>query len=232
MDAVPEEVLAAVPANPPKQPKQETPAAAVGSGGRSAGAPTGRSLAKASRRAAILDAAAALFADRGYNGVSIEELGAAAGVSGPAVYRHFSGKPGVLTALLVGVSEDLLAGGKAVAAESSTPEESLRRLVEFQVDFALRQANVIRVQDRDLNSLPAPDKRTVRQLQRQYVEVWVDALSALHPGSPPPLLRDRAQAVFGLINSTSHTLNGKMLARDTARLRSLLETMAWAALNA
>ena len=193
---------------------------------------TGRSLAKASRRAAMLDAAASLFAERGYNGVSIEELGAAAGVSGPAVYRHFSGKPAVLSALLVGVSRDLLEGGKAVVSASATPEIALRGLVEFQVDFALRQADVIRVQDRDLGSLPEDDERTVRSLQRQYVEVWVDALSALHPDSDLPLLRDRAQGVFGLINSTSHTVHSGKGARETARLRSLLDRMAWAALNA
>ncbi|MCC3297094.1 TetR/AcrR family transcriptional regulator [Arthrobacter caoxuetaonis] len=195
-------------------------------------ATTGRSAAKASRRAAMLDAAAALFAERGYNGVSIEELGAAAGVSGPAVYRHFSGKPAVLSALLVGVSKDLLEGGIAVVAESSTAQEALTGLIEFQVDFALRQSNVIRVQDRDLASLPEDDERTVRSLQRQYVEVWVDAISALHPDSGLPLLRHRAQAVFGLINSTSHTLTSKTTARETVRLRDLLERMAWAALNA
>ena len=180
----------------------------------------------------MLDAAAALFAEKGYNGVSIEELGAAAGVSGPAVYRHFSGKSAVLSALLIGVSKDLLEGGIAVVSESDTAEAALSGLIEFQVDFALRQPNVIRVQDRDLASLPEEDERTVRQLQRQYVEVWVDAISALHPKSDLPLLRHRAQAVFGLINSTSHTLTSKTTARETVRLRGLLERMAWAALNA
>lgn len=193
---------------------------------------TGRSAAKASRRAAMLDAAAALFAEKGYNGVSIEELGAAAGVSGPAVYRHFSGKPALLSALLIGVSKDLLEGGIAVVAESDTAEVALSGLIEFQVDFALRQSNVIRVQDRDLASLPEEDERTVRQLQRQYVEVWVDAISALHPKAELALLRHRAQAVFGLINSTSHTLTSKTTARETVKLRALLERMAWAALNA
>ncbi|WP_146363376.1 TetR/AcrR family transcriptional regulator [Arthrobacter yangruifuii] len=193
---------------------------------------TGRSLAKASRRAVMLDAAASLFAERGYNGVSIEELGAAAGVSGPAVYRHFSGKPAVLSALLIGVSEDLLEGGQAVASGSETPEEALRGLVEFQVDFALRQPDVIRVQDRDLGSLPENDARRVRSLQRQYVEVWVEALAALHPGSDLPSLRHRAQGVFGLINSTSHTVHGRISGPETASLRTLLDRMAWAALTA
>ncbi|MBG6180637.1 TetR/AcrR family transcriptional regulator [Arthrobacter sp. CAN_A1] len=193
---------------------------------------TGRSMAKASRRAALLDAAAQLFADRGYNGVSIEDLGAAAGVSGPAVYRHFSNKPAVLAALLAGVSEDLLRGSNAVVADAPDPASALRGLIEFQVDFALRNANVIRVQDRDLNSLTPEDEHTVRFLQRQYVEVWVDVMAKLLPDDDPAQLRRKAHAAFGLINSTPHTTPRRKSSSDIADLRLLLEKMAWSALNA
>lgn len=193
---------------------------------------TGRSRAKASRRAALLDAAAQLFAERGYNGVSIEDLGAAAGVSGPAVYRHFSGKPAVLAALLAGVSEDLLQGSSAVVAEAADPASALRGLIQFQVDFALRNANVIRVQDRDLNSLSPEDEHTVRFLQRQYVEVWVDVMAQLLPDADPSHLRRKAHAAFGLINSTPHTTSRRKPSNDIADLRLLLEKMAWSALNA
>lgn len=192
---------------------------------------TGRSIAKASRRAALLDAAAHLFAVRGYNGVSIEDLGAAAGVSGPAVYRHFAGKPSVLSSLLTGVSEDLLEGGRAVAAAAVTPEDALRALIRFQVEFAVSHADVIRVQDRDLGSLPDEDERNVRSLQRSYVQVWIDELAAFRPDSERPLLRRRVHAVFGLINSTPHTAHGTGPGSDLAALRELLEDMAWAALT-
>lgn len=192
---------------------------------------TGRSIAKATRRAALLDAAAHLFADRGYNGVSIEDLGAAAGVSGPAVYRHFAGKPSVLSALLTGVSEDLLEGGRAVADGASSPEEALRALIGFQVEFALNNADVIRVQDRDLASLPHDDERTVRSLQRGYVQVWVDQLAAYRPDLDRSLLRRKVHAVFGLINSTPHTTHGATPGREVPGLRNLLQDMAWAALT-
>lgn len=193
---------------------------------------TGRSIAKATRRAALLDAAAQLFADRGYNGVSIEDLGAAAGVSGPAVYRHFPGKPSVLSALLTGVSEDLLEGGRAVAAGSASPEEALRGLIRFQVEFALSNADVIRVQDRDLASLAHDDGRTVRSLQRGYVQVWVDELARHLPDTDRSMLRRKVHAVFGLINSTPHTAHGTTSPRELAALRDLLQDMAWAALTA
>ena len=68
------------------------------------GSPTQRSRAKQNRRQALLSAAASLFALHGFSRVSLEDLGAAAGVSGPAVYRHFPGKQAVLADLLVTVS--------------------------------------------------------------------------------------------------------------------------------
>ncbi|TFB56065.1 TetR/AcrR family transcriptional regulator [Cryobacterium tagatosivorans] len=192
-------------------------------------APTPRSLAKADRRQALLAAAASLFARSGFNGASIEDLGTAAGVSGPAVYRHFSGKQAVLAALLVGVSEDLVAGGRAVADRTPDAAEALRSLVRFHVDFALSNPDVIRVQDRDLDSLAEEDRHLVRALQRAYVELWVDVLSRVHPGVDTALLRIRAHATFGLINSTPHSAAA---GASPAAVRALLEQMALTALTA
>ncbi|NKX56647.1 SACE_7040 family transcriptional regulator [Arthrobacter mobilis] len=214
-----------------------TAANATGSTARAAaGRATVRSQAKASRRSALLAAAARLFAERGFNGVSIEDLGAAAGVSGPAVYRHFSSKQAVLSALLTGVSQDLLDGGRAVVRGSSGAEAALRGLIEFHVDFALSHPDVIRVHDRDLDSLPAEESERIRSLQRSYVRVWVDVLAQLLGREDPARLRMRAHAVFGLINSTPHSTprppQGGQGVRDKAWRRKLLETMAWAALKA
>ena len=192
------------------------------------GVPTTRSQAKADRREALLGAAATLFARSGYNGVSIEDLGAAVGVSGPAVYRHFSGKPAVLAALLVEVSETLVAGGQAVVEGAPDAARALRALVRFHTDFALSHLNVIRVQDRDLDSLATADRHQVRALQRTYVELWVHVLGQVHPEVEATLLRIRAQATFGLLNSTPHTLP----ASPSGAVRPLLEEMALAALGA
>jgi AcrR family transcriptional regulator len=190
-------------------------------------ASTTRSRAKALRRQALLDAAAALFARSGFNGVSIEDLGAAVGVSGPAVYRHFSGKQAVLAALLVEVSEKLVAGGQAVVDEAPDATAALRDLVRFHIDFALANPDVIRVQDRDLDSLADADRHRVRALQRSYVELWVRVLGRVHPGVEAALLRIRAQATFGLLNSTPHTLP----ASPRGAVSPLLEEMALAALG-
>lgn len=194
--------------------------------------PTQRSQAKADRRAALLDAAAALFSERGFNGVSIEDLGAAAGVSGPAVYRHFASKQAVLAALLVGVSERLLDGGTRVESAADDPASALRALIVFHVDFAVTEPDTIRVQDRDLDALPGDKRRAVRRLQRRYVELWMRVLGRLHPSLSPDELRMRVQAAFGLINSTPHTARVGGTSVDAAIVRPVLERMAWAGLNA
>lgn len=193
--------------------------------------PTQRSQAKADRRAALLAAAAGMFAERGFNGVSIEDLGSAAGVSGPAVYRHFASKQAVLAALLVGVSENLLDGGAAVEQQAPDAAGALRGLIAFHVDFALAEADTIRVQDRDLDALTAEDRRAVRTLQRRYIELWMRVLGDLHPSLGADELRVRVQATFGLINSTPHSARAAASHSTDASVRPVLERMAWAALT-
>ncbi|MGZ6791662.1 MAG: TetR/AcrR family transcriptional regulator [Mycobacteriales bacterium] len=163
-----------------------------------------------------------MFAEFGYHGVSIEDLGAAVGISGPGVYRHFASKDALLGDLLVGISEDLLQNGLAEVAGARGPADALERLVDRHLEFSLTEPDLIRVQDRDLASLSPADSRQVRRLQRRYVELWVDQLV-------PPLARDdaraRVHAVFGLLNATPHI-------KDAADRRPALRAMALAALRA
>jgi AcrR family transcriptional regulator len=186
--------------------------------------------AGASRRDQILAVAAQLFAKHGFHGVSIADLGAAVGVSGPALYRHFPGKEALLAEMLVGISEHLLAGGQERAAASDDPCEVLAALVAFQAEFALREPELIVVQDRDLANLPTPARRRVRQLQRTYVEIWVDTLRRIHPGLPVESARTAAHGAFGLLNSTPHSAAGAGGARGVGA-SALLQRMALAALG-
>ncbi len=188
---------------------------------------TTRERAKADRRSALLHAAAALFAERGFERVSLEDLGAAVGVSGPAVYRHFVSKQAVLAALLIDVSRELVAGADSVIESSADAASTLRSLIAFHVDFALSNADVIVVQDRDLDSLGSPDRDRVRSLQRGYIEAWVGVLAEIHPATSTAELRIRARATFGLINSTPHSARTS----PRAAVRTLLESMAMAALT-
>ena len=178
------------------------------------------------RREQILQVAAPLFARHGFHGVSIAELGAAVGVSGPALYRHFPGKEALLAEMLVGISQYLLDGGRA-RGRTDDPGQALTELVEFHVDFALQHPQLITVQDRDLANLPVQVRHQVRTLQRAYLQIWVDTLRELIPELSPDAARIAVHGAFGLLNSTPHSATGS----DPHQVAALLRRMAIAALS-
>ena len=178
------------------------------------------------RREQILATAADLFAARGFHGVSVADLGAACGISGPALYKHFPSKDAMLAEMLVSISEELLSTGRARVAAASGPAAAIEALVEWHVDFALREKPLIVVQDRDWESLPGEARETVRELQREYVDLWAAQLRLRDPALALDAARAMAHASFGLINSTPH---GDLL--PDHRMRALLRQMALGALG-
>ncbi|PYC83413.1 TetR family transcriptional regulator [Streptomyces tateyamensis] len=162
------------------------------------------------RRDQIRREAARLFAARGFLGVGVDEIGKAVGISGPGLYRHFSGKDAMLADLLVGISERLLDEGRRRAGAAHTPETALNALISGHVDFALDDSDLITLHDRELLHLKEEDRRRVRRLQREYVELWVTTVQAALPGlaepAAEPAARAAVHAVFGLLNSTPHSI--------------------------
>jgi len=177
------------------------------------------------RREQILDIAAGLFAARGFHGVSVNDIGEACGISGPALYKHFSGKEDLLARSLTSISETLLSEGRRRRAEASDDVAALDALIAWHVEFALTHPALIVIQDREWSNLPAQAQQTVRELQLAYIDEWVETLRALRPELDRPTARAAVQAVFGLLNSTPHS------ARIGAEAMSrLLASMARAAL--
>jgi len=192
---------------------------------------TSRGRQKSDRRSQLLAAAELLIAERGFLAVRLEDIGAAAGISGPAIYRHFAGKEALLVELLVGISTRLLAGAQAVLIGDPDPADALDGLIEFHLDFALSEPDLIRIQDRDLANLPATAQRQVRRAQRRYVETWVGALRALDPALADEQARVMAHAAFGLLNSTPHSMKPAGRSAAPEGTRELLRSMTIAALR-
>ncbi|MFE2627031.1 TetR/AcrR family transcriptional regulator [Streptomyces sp. NPDC001651] len=185
------------------------------------------------RREQILKEAARLFAERGFHGVGVDEIGAAVGISGPGLYRHFPGKDAMLAELLVGISGRLLTGAKRRLAEADgvPAEEVLDSLIEGHIDFALDDRPLITLHDRELDRLRDSDRKLVRQLQRQYVELWVEVVRRVYPELTEPAARSAVHSVFGLLNSTPHLGRpGALPGRGT--MAGLLHRMARGAFGA
>jgi AcrR family transcriptional regulator len=201
------------------------------------------------RRQQILSTAAELFAARGFHGVSMGDIGAAVGVSGPALYKHFAGKEDILGQCLLHASDQLLAGARellsdggarsavgqqgvasaqpveAAGVEAAGAEAALEALIARHADFALDNPALIVVQEREWAALGAEAQAQVRKRQLAYVDVWCDALAPLRPDLSAPQARAAVQAAFGLLNSTPHSAR---IGREA--MRTLLTSMARSAL--
>lgn len=178
------------------------------------------------RRQQILDIAAELFAQKGFHGVSIAELGAACGFSGPALYRHFRSKDAVLAEMLVSISDELLSVGRERVRDADSPSAALHALIDWHVTFALEHKALIVVQDRDWSALPLEAREKVRETQRKYVDVWVKQLRLLDPDLSLKEARASVHATFGLLNSTPHSAF-----LEPEDMRGLLSGMAAKALG-
>jgi AcrR family transcriptional regulator len=178
------------------------------------------------RRQQILSTAADLFAARGFHGVSMGDIGAAVGVSGPALYKHFASKDDILGQCLLHASDQLLAGARELlSAPEAVSEGALEALIARHADFALDNPALIVVQEREWGALDVDTRAQVRKHQLAYVDVWCDALRPLRPDLSATQARAAVQAAFGLLNSTPHSAR---IGRGA--MRTLLTSMARAAL--
>ncbi|QGG39978.1 TetR/AcrR family transcriptional regulator [Aeromicrobium yanjiei] len=157
------------------------------------------------RREQILDTAATLFAERGFHGVSMHDIGGACGISGPALYKHFAGKDDILTQALTSISEQLLAEGRARSLAAPDPSEALDALIAWHIDFALSHPALIVIQEREWANLGVEGRREVRALQLAYIDIWVDVVRRLRDDLDAAEARAAVQATFGLLNSTPHS---------------------------
>lgn len=172
------------------------------------------------RREQILDTAATLFAERGFHGVSVHDIGSACGISGPALYKHFAGKDDILTQSLIAISERLLAEGRSRSETAATADEALAALIDWHIEFALGHPALIVIQEREWANLDSDGRRDVRALQLAYVDIWVDTVQHLRADLDATEARAVVQATFGLINSTPHSarISAAVMAARLARM--------------
>jgi AcrR family transcriptional regulator len=151
------------------------------------------------RRELLLRATAELVAQHGFHAVGITDIGAAAGVTGSAIYRHFESKEAILVALFDLVLDELLDGARR-AVQRARP---LDELIEGHADFAIRERELIKVWSTEGQNLPSDDRSRLRRKQRTYTELWTEALLASRPNSSRQTATATVHAVFGLLNSVA-----------------------------
>jgi AcrR family transcriptional regulator len=101
------------------------------------------------RREQLLDVGREVFAQRGYEATSIEELAARADVSKPVVYEHFGGKEGIYAVVVEREMRQLLDRFTSALAAGGSPRELLERAALVLLDYIEEDTDGFRVLSRD-----------------------------------------------------------------------------------
>ena len=144
------------------------------------------------RRAAILDAAMNVFADRGYHASSIDEIAREAGVSKALIYEHFASKQALWASLLDTQAAEIFRRLAAGAATAEPGEVRLRSGVDAFLTFVEERRGAWRMLFREATD---PEVTAFLDRVRSQVAGVVAALIAAEPAASPDDRADRRQSI-------------------------------------
>ncbi|HEY3603032.1 MAG TPA: TetR/AcrR family transcriptional regulator [Sporichthyaceae bacterium] len=153
------------------------------------------------RRARILEASATLISRHGYHAVAMADIGAAAGIVGSGIYRHFESKSAILAELLAEVMARLEAVAAQIATLHLDDRAALTALIKQHVQVAVHDRYVLRVYYAELQALGETERRQLRRAQRRYLEEWVTVIGPLRPDLADSEVRLLVHGAIGLIQS-------------------------------
>jgi AcrR family transcriptional regulator len=185
----------------------------------------GRRARGLARQRTIVGAAEKLFARHGFAGVSVEQIAHAAELSGPGVYRHFSGKAEILAAVIQPAAEVLF----APMDPQGTPKEQLRAFFIRLAGGTATHGDAIALAHREWPNLPVGDRERYRKATARRVSELVALLRAWRPGIGEG---DASAAVDVAISVSAHVGNPGMRGVLTdRRVRTLLPELSMAVLG-
>lgn len=175
----------------------------------------------------MIAAAAELFRKRGYRGTSIEDIGAAVGTSGPAIYRHFASKEAILVELLQRAVRRAQRDVVSALAAGLSPTETLREILRRSVAHAVEESDLVAMAAAEGRHLSRELRRRIGREQGVILREWVAVLRAVRPALSEPEAVAACRAVFALVTSAARARG-----LSPPATRALAERMAWAALLA
>ncbi|MEM9200243.1 MAG: TetR/AcrR family transcriptional regulator [Actinomycetota bacterium] len=181
------------------------------------------------RRELILEAAVGLFHERGYPATSVDDIGQAVDVSGPAIYRHFSSKEDILVEAIKLAADEVHAVNGRARSESSDPRQLLSAYIRAYTDVAIERSALIAVWTSEARHLSHERRSPMTRRLRSWSTEWIDALC----DARPELDRDEARLlVTGAIGMITSIATGPDRGVPATDLAGSITAMALATLEA
>ena len=169
--------------------------------GTGAAETNGSARRPANRRDLILHAAIDLFHQRGYPATSVDDIGKAVDVPGPAIYRPFSSKEDLLLEAIKLAADEVHAINGRARAESSDARELLAGYIRAYVDVALERSALIAVWNSEARHLSSERRSPMSRRLRSWSTEWVEALQDARPDLDEPTARLLVNGAIGMITS-------------------------------
>ncbi|GAA4691558.1 TetR/AcrR family transcriptional regulator [Pseudonocardia yuanmonensis] len=152
-----------------------------------------RRVARAERERQILDAAVAVFAERGYANASMDAVAERVGVTKPVLYTHFGSKEGLLLACVSRARTELLEVTSEAAFAAEGPEDMLRRGTLAFFRFLDERAPAFTL----LYSEASIAAEAVEAIRAQQTDFIAGLLGVAAPAADPLRLQGWAQVIVG-----------------------------------
>lgn len=146
-------------------------------------------------------AATELFRERGFRETSLGDIGAAAGVSGPAIYRYFDSKGELLSVLIEEAALIWRETVDQVLNEDLPPMATLELLINAAIVLQLRNGNLRDVFVKEYRSLDDAARRRVARIERVRMAEWVHLLCEVRPGLGEDEARASVTMLDGMLRS-------------------------------
>ena len=179
--------------------------------------------AMSNNRERILEIAQRLFAARGYEGVGVQEIVTAAGVTKPTLYHYFRSKKGLLAALLEEQLGPFLDRLRPATEHRGDLPLTLDRVTRLYFDFSSKNAELYRL----LLALgtAAPDSESA-QAYAPFATRQLERLEALFAAEQNPRIRGRARQLaatfLGMVNTwITLSLQGRAGLDDELRFEAV-----------
>jgi AcrR family transcriptional regulator len=156
------------------------------------------------RRRELVDAAAVLFAERGYRETSIADLSAATGLAAGGIYHYIGSKERLLVAICDELLDPLLSRAQEIVAADDTPARQLRELLRAwlaHIEAHLPHMLVF-AQERHLIERE-PQWRAVRRQRKRFEEILDDVL-ARGEASGSMVFEDRGLTLLALLGMVNY----------------------------
>jgi AcrR family transcriptional regulator len=180
--------------------------AAERAGAPTATAPAAASALRLSRREELLVEAARLFDERGFQSVSLGEVGETVGIVGSGVYRYFPSKIDLLLAANTRGGERMRARVEEALADPGDPREVLQRLLGAHVAVTIEHAHLMSVLINERDQLPEKERGEVRRFLQDYMDIWLQVFDRARPGRDPAEARIVIATVQAMVFFVVRTL--------------------------